>query len=63
MVDIFESSSSFADVLVQVYGPTGLIDEFNGPTDGEGRSWWVFDLDGDTDTLTSVNLLDELPSE
>ncbi|MCP5094841.1 MAG: hypothetical protein GY943_04740 [Chloroflexi bacterium] len=63
IVDIYQSSGSFDGVLVQVYGPTGLIAEFNGPTDGEGSTWWVFDLDGDTDAITEVNKLDEVPGQ
>ncbi len=38
---------------VRVYNWTGLIAEYWVPTSGSGDWWYVFDIDGDTGTLTT----------
>ncbi len=43
-----------AETTVRVYGSTGLLQEFTPPS-GTGSWWRVFQMDGATGTITSVN--------
>lgn len=42
---------------VQVYGQSGLVAQFNVPTSGSGRWWYVFDLNGGTGQITPRNVI------
>ncbi|HSP53988.1 MAG TPA: hypothetical protein VLS25_00240 [Dehalococcoidia bacterium] len=42
---------------VQVFGQSGLIASYSVPTSGEGFWWHVFDMDGQTGAITSVNTI------
>ncbi|MEM7336253.1 MAG: hypothetical protein AAF490_29500 [Chloroflexota bacterium] len=61
MVEIFAGGDSFTGANVKVYGPSGLIAEFDGPTEAGVKTWWVFDLNGDNDEISEVNTLDQSP--
>lgn len=42
---------------VQVYGQSGLVAQFDVPTSGSGRWWYVFDLNGGTGQITPRNII------
>ncbi len=42
---------------VQVYGASGLVAQYNVPTSGNGRWWYVFDLNGNTGQITPRNVI------
>jgi hypothetical protein len=42
---------------VQVYGQSGLVAQFDVPTSGSGRWWYVFDLNGGTGQITPRNVI------
>jgi hypothetical protein len=42
---------------VQIYGPSGLVATYNVPTSGNGRWWYVFDLNGSTGQITPRNVI------
>jgi uncharacterized protein YfaP (DUF2135 family) len=47
---------------VQVFDATGLIATFTLPTEGTGRWWHVFNIDGQTGSITEVNqILEDNP--
>lgn len=52
-------SPSFAGAQVKVFDSNGLVAEFGGPTDeGPILPWHVFDIDGATGSITSVDALE-----
>ena len=42
---------------VQVYGASGLVAQFDVPTSGSGRWWYVFDLNGSNGQITPRNVI------
>ncbi len=46
---------------VQIYGPSGLLAQYNVPTSGNGLWWYVFDLNGATGQLTPRNIIQNNP--
>lgn len=46
---------------VQVYGASGLVAQYNVPTSGNGRWWYVFDLNGNTGQITPRNVIQNNP--
>lgn len=42
---------------IQVYDSTGLIGDYYVPTSGDGRWWYVFDLDGNSGAITFHNTI------
>ncbi len=42
---------------VQVYGPSGLVAQFDVPGSGSGRWWYVFDLNGGSGQITPRNVI------
>ena len=42
---------------VALYDATGLVNSWNIPTSGTGRWWNVFNIDGDTGAITSINTI------
>lgn len=54
-----QASPSFAGAQVKVFDSTGLVAEFDGPTDeGPTLPWHVLDIDGATGSIISVNALE-----
>lgn len=52
-------SPSYAGAQVKVFDSTGLVAEFDGPTDERPTlPWHVFDIDGATGNIISVNALE-----
>ncbi len=56
-----ETSITNSGGRVQVYGPSGLVATYNVPTNGSGRWWYVFDLNGSTGALTPRNIIQSTP--
>ncbi|MBE2235109.1 MAG: carboxypeptidase regulatory-like domain-containing protein, partial [Anaerolinea sp.] len=46
---------------VQVYGASGLVAQFDVPSSGGGRWWYVFDLNGNTGQITPRNVIQNNP--
>jgi hypothetical protein len=46
---------------VQVFGQSGLVASYSVPTSGDGFWWHVFDMDGQTGAITTVNTIGDDP--
>ncbi len=52
-----ESAITGSNGRVRVYGSSGLVADYQVPTSGSGRWWYVFDLDGATGAITTRNYI------
>jgi hypothetical protein len=60
-----DSTITTSGAMVQVYRQGQPVQTFNVPTGASGDEWWwhVFEMDGTTRALTTLNVIDSLPPE
>ena len=54
-----EGEITTSGAVVQVYNSNGLIQTLQAPTTGEGRYWYIGTIDGTTQSLTLINIIQD----